>query len=68
MWQHDDTMLPFLVANNMKRYVLQDKPTTEKIAAEILIAVALMFHDYRVVKVHVTEGPHNAATVYGGDL
>lgn len=64
VWRDDDIMLPFLRANNMKHYVLQGKPTTELIASEIMGACRALFNGYRIARVHVTEGPHNAATCY----
>jgi 6-pyruvoyltetrahydropterin/6-carboxytetrahydropterin synthase len=73
VWSRDELLLPFLQANNMKHFVTEGKPTTEAIAELIFW---FMFNTFgpgngteichaHIKRVHVTEGPHNAATTYG---
>jgi 6-pyruvoyl-tetrahydropterin synthase len=59
---YDDDLRHYLLENNQKHYVLDSKPTTEAIAAEIARRSEQLFPGARLVSVEVCEGPNNMAT------
>lgn len=58
----DVQLMDVLVGMGVKHYALEDMPTTEAIAAEIARVTEHLLPDLELLSVHVTEGPHNAAT------
>ena len=58
----DVQLLNVLAGMGVKHYVLESAPTTEAIAAEIARATTHLLPALDLVSVHVSEGPHNAAT------
>lgn len=63
----DVQLVDVLQGMGVKHYTLEDMPTTEAIAAEIARVTKSLLPDLRLVSVHVTEGPHNAATWWSDD-
>lgn len=61
--EDDYLLLAFLRGNNLKHYVTPNRPTTEEIATAIFNAARDL--GVWVLRVHVTEGPHNSATAWG---
>lgn len=57
----DDEFLDYLTQHDLKRYALQDKPTTEAIAAEIARLTQQNFPQLDLVCVQLTEGSNNEA-------
>jgi 6-pyruvoyltetrahydropterin/6-carboxytetrahydropterin synthase len=57
----DDDFLDYLSQNDLKRYALHDRPTTEAIAAEIARLTENHFSDLDLVCVQLTEGFNNEA-------
>lgn len=63
----DAQLLDVLVGMGVKHYALESMPTTEAIASEIARVTEHLLPDLKLVSVHVTEGPHNAATWWSDD-
>lgn len=70
LWDHGfilasgDPFREYLLAEDLKHYIIDQPPTTEAIAAELAQQVEHMF-GVRPRSVHVVEGYRNAATWYG---
>jgi 6-pyruvoyltetrahydropterin/6-carboxytetrahydropterin synthase len=59
----DDALLvDVLVGMGVKHYLTDHPPTTETIATTIATVTQRLLPDLQLLTVHVTEGPHNAAT------
>lgn len=58
----DEQLVSILAGMGVKHYLTDDPPTTETIAAEIARVTQSLLPGLELVSVHVTEGPHNAAT------
>lgn len=63
----DAMLLDVVQGMGVKHYVVDTMPTTEAIAAEIARVTKHLLPELGLVSVHVTEGPHNAATWFAND-